>query len=337
MGFFAEFSRWLNTMLSTYIGDNTARIAAILEPAIVSLAVLYVAVWGYLQLMGKVEEPFLEGVKRLMTLAVILGVSLQLWLFNSLIVDTFFNAPAELAAGIVGAPDSVSTVDQLLFDGDDAGRLLMEKGGIFDGNFSFYLAGAAVYLIVGLTAVYTMFLLALSKIALSVLIALGPLFFACLLFESTKRFFESWIAQMANYGFVTILTVLVATLMMQVVSAAARQAVAVGGGIQFANAVQVCIAAALTFLIMKQVPPMAAGLASGIALSSFGAVSSAISWGLSRARGTGKQAGQFSRGLLMDRETTRWDSLSRKAGYHAQRGIRRLARRDHSIRRARPA
>ena len=337
MGFFAEFNQWLNSMLATYIGDNTARIAAILEPAIVSLGVLYVAIWGYLQLGGKVEEPFIDGVKRLITLAIILGVSLQLWLYNTLIVDTFFNAPAQLAAGIVGARDSVGTVDQILFDGDDAGRLLFEKGGIFEGNFSYYLAGAAVYLIVGLTAVYTMFLLALSKIALSVLIALGPLFFSFLFFETTKRFFEAWIAQLANYGFVTILTSLAAALMMQVVSAAAQQAAAAGGGIQIGQAVQVCIAAALTFLIMKQVPPMAAGLASGIALSSFGAVSSALSWGLNRARGAGKSAGQFSRGLLMDRETTRWDSLSRKLGYQTQRGIRRLARRDHAIRRTRSA
>jgi type IV secretion system protein VirB6 len=337
MGFFTEFNQWLNTQLATYIADNTARIANLLQPAIMALGVLYVAVWGYLQLMGKVEEPFLEGAKRLMTLGVILGISLHLWLFNTVIVDTFFNAPTQLAAGIIGANNSVSTVDAILFDGDDAGRLLMQKGGLFEGNFGFYLAGAAVYLIVGLTAVYTMFLLALSKIALSVLIALGPLFIALLLFESTKRFFESWLAQLANYGFVTILTVLVATLMMQVVTAAAQQAAATGGSIQIGNAVQVCIASALTFLIMKQVPPMAAGLASGIALSSFGAVSSALSWGLNRARGTGRHIGQFSRGLMLDRETTRWDSLSRKAGYQAQRGVRRLTRRDHSMARTRPA
>lgn len=337
MGFFGEFDLWLTTLLATYIGDNTARIATLLEPAIVALGILYIAIWGYLQLAGKVDEPFIVGVKRLVTLAVILGVSLQLWLFNSLIVDTFFSAPSALAAGILGAYEPVGIVDEILLDGDDAGGLLMEKGGIFDGDFSFYLAGLAVYLIVGLTAVYTMFLLALSKIALSVLIALGPLFIALLLFETSKRFFESWIAQMANYGFVTILAVLVAAVMLQVVSAAAEQAAGAGGEITIGHAVQVCIAAALTFLIMKQVPPMAAGLASGIALSSFGAVSAAIAWGLGRVRGSGRQLGQFSRGLVMDRETTRWDSLSRKLGFRAQQGLRRLARRDHSIRRARPA
>lgn len=81
-----------------------------------------------------------------------------------------------------------------------------------------------MYLIVDLTAVYTIFLLALSRIALSVLLALGPLFLALLMFETTKRFFESWIAQMANYAFITILTVMVAALMLTLVSTAAAQA-----------------------------------------------------------------------------------------------------------------
>jgi len=255
-----------------------------------------------------------------------------IWLYNTVIVDTFFNAPNAVAAGIVGAPTSAAVVDQVFFEGSDAASMLLQKGGILNGEMSFYLAGFAVYLIVGLVAIYTEFLLALSKIALSILIALGPLFIGLLFFESTKRFMGAWIAQLANYAFVTILTVLVAALMMQVVTAAAAKAAAAGGTITIGNAAQVCVAAGLTFLIMKQVPSIAAGLASGVALSSFGAVSSTLAWGLGRARATGRHIGQFTRGLTLDRETTRWDSLSRKAGFYTQRGVRALARRDNTIR-----
>src|ERR1700685_4286558 len=98
MGFFAEFNAWLNALLAGYIGDKTTLIATTLEPAMVTLAVVYVMVWGYLQLTGAIEEPFIGGVKRIMTLAVILGCALHLWLYNSLIVDTFFNAPAQIGA-----------------------------------------------------------------------------------------------------------------------------------------------------------------------------------------------------------------------------------------------
>jgi type IV secretion system protein VirB6 len=332
VGFFAEFNTWLNGILTGYIGDKTAAIAAALEPAIVTLGIVYVMVWGYLQLTGQIEEPFIGGVKRIIALAVIFGCALELWLYNSLIVDTFFNAPAELGAVVVGAFDPVGIVDQIIFEGGDAANLLLEKGGLLNGNFAYYLAGFAVYLIVVLTAVYTMFLLALSRIALSVLLALGPLFIALLLFETSKRFFEAWLAQLANYAFITLLTVLVAALMLHVVTVSAQQAVSEGGSIQIANAARVCMAAGLTFLVMRQVMPMAAGLASGLALSSFGVVSAALAWGFGGAL---RGSGQFGRGLL-DRTSNRWDPLSRQAGYQLRRGLVSVAsgRRTNQIKRS---
>jgi type IV secretion system protein VirB6 len=319
MGFFATFSAWLNGILANYIGANTARIAGVLEPAVLTLAVVYVMVWGYLQLTGKIEEPFVTGLKRIILLVVILGGALHLWLYNTLIVDTFFNAPAQLAAAVIGAFDPVGIVDQIIFEGGDAASLLIQKGGIFHGDFAYYLAGFAVYLIVGLTAIYAMFLLALSKIALSILLALGPLFIGLLFFETTKRFFEAWIAQLANYALVTILTALAAALMMGIVSSAAQQAAAQGGGIAIADAVRVCMAAGLAFLVMRQVMPMAAGLASGLALSSFGVISTALAWGFAGAARAGTRA-------------TR--SGARYLGRAANAGAERLARgwRENTIR-----
>ena len=98
MGFFATFWAWLNGQLATYIGDNTARLASVLEPAIVTLATVYVMAWGYLHLTGKVDESVLTGLKRILVMVLILGVGLRMWLYNTLIVDTFYHAPAQLAA-----------------------------------------------------------------------------------------------------------------------------------------------------------------------------------------------------------------------------------------------
>ena len=333
MGFFAEFNAWLNALLAGYIGDAVARIAAALEPAIVTLGILYVMVWGYLQLTGSIEEPFIHGVKRIVTLAVILGCALNLWLYNEVIVDTFFTAPAQLGAVIVGAFDPVGIIDQIIFEGGDAANLLLQQGGLLDGNFAYYLAGIGVYLIVGLTAIYTIFLLALSRIALSVLLALGPLFIALLLFNTTKRFFEAWLAQLANYAFIAILAVLIAALMLRVVTVAAQQAVSEGGSIDIASAVRVCMAAGLTFLVMRQVMPMAAGLASGLALSSFGVVSAALMWGLGSAM---RGSGQFARGLT-DSTTNPRDPLTRMAGQQVRAGVMRLASlrsRENAVRRS---
>ena len=94
MGFFATFSTWLDGMLLNYIGTNTAKIATLLGPAILTFAIGYVMIWGYLQLTGKIEEPVVAGLKRIILLVVILGGALNLWLYNNLIVDTVFRSPA---------------------------------------------------------------------------------------------------------------------------------------------------------------------------------------------------------------------------------------------------
>ena len=54
MGFFATFWSWLNGQLAAYIGDNTSRLAGAMEPAVLTLATIYVMAWGYLHLTGKI-------------------------------------------------------------------------------------------------------------------------------------------------------------------------------------------------------------------------------------------------------------------------------------------
>ncbi|MFL6605774.1 MAG: type IV secretion system protein [Steroidobacteraceae bacterium] len=314
MEFFTPFYTWLNGLLARYVQDNFVQIAEALQPAIVTLGILYVLIWGLLQIFGRIEEPVMEGLKRIAVLALVFGIGLHMWLYGDVIVDTFFTAPAQLGRAIIGAYEPVGVVQTIMDQGSDTAELLLKKGGLLDGNFAFYISGVAVYLFVGVTAVYTMFLLALSRIALAILLALGPLFIALMFFNTTRRFVEAWIAQLANFAFIAILVVLVAALMLVVVGTATTAATARGGLIEIVDAVRVCLAAGLTLLVMRQVPSMAAGLASGIALSSFGVVSGI-------AQGSLRHLGQFARGLA-DKETSRWDSLSRKGGYYAGKAAR---------------
>jgi type IV secretion system protein VirB6 len=277
MDFFQTFWTWLNGELASYIGENTARVASILEPAIVTLGTVYVMIWGYLQLTGRIEEPFAAGVKRIVILAVVFGVGLHLWLYNTLLVDTFYNAPTEFAAAVVGASDPVRTIDAIWNAGGAVADQLYRDGSGFNAShFGYMLAGVVVWLLVGILCVYTMFLLALSSVALSVLLALGPLFVAFLLFDATRRFFEAWLAQLANYALITILTVMVSVLMLHLVQSYAQQTEALGTAIRTVDAINMLLATVLVFLFVRQVMPIAAGLAGGVALNSFGSVGRAM-------------------------------------------------------------
>jgi type IV secretion system protein VirB6 len=68
---------------------------------------------------------------------------------------------------------------------------------------------------------------------------------------------------------------------------------------------------------MRQVMPIAAGLAGGIALSTSNAFSRTLMWGLG-------VAGASSRGALdaaTGQGTTRWDPMARKLGYYPTRAV----------------
>ncbi|HEX3951875.1 MAG TPA: type IV secretion system protein [Steroidobacteraceae bacterium] len=293
MGFFATFWSWLNAQLAAYIGDNTSRLAGVLEPTVLTLATIYVMSWGYLHLTGKITEPFVTGLKRVALIALILGVGLRLWLYNTLIVDTFYNAPVQLAAAMVGANDPVATIDAIWNSGGAVADNLWDKA-VSWTDVGFYFAGGVVWCLMGVLCVYAMFLIALSSIALAVLLALGPLFFALLFFDATRRFFSAWIAQLANYALITVLTVMVAALLLRIVQSFAAQTAARGTAILTVDVLNMMLVALLVFLVLRQVMPIASGLAGGAALNSFGLTSRGFSWATRGAAALAKPAVGFS-------------------------------------------
>lgn len=304
MGFFQTFWSWLSAQLAGYIGDNTAQVAAALEPAVVTLAVLYVMGWGYLHLIGRIEEPFATGLKRIVLLAVILAVALRLWLYNAVIVDTFYNAPAQLAAAVIGGSDPVGTIDAIWDRGGAVASQLWTKGGVT--GWGYYLMGAVVWLLVGLLCVYAMFLIALSSIASSLLLAIGPLFVVMLLFDRTRRLFDAWVAQLANYALITILTVMSAALLLRVVQSYAAQTAARGAALLTVDALDMMLIAMLVFLLLRQIMPIASSLAGGLSLTSMGLLSRTIgrtgAYGHTAGWLAAKSAGGWGLGLLRGRE-----------------------------------
>ena len=302
MGFFATFWTWLNTQLTGYIGDNTARLSSTLEPAIMTLATLYIMVWGYLHLTGQIEEPFVAGLKRILTVAVVLGVCLRLWLYNEIIVNTFYEAPAQLAAEVIGAADPVHTLDAIWERGGAVAGFLWNDGGYFTDP-GFRIAAAVVWVLVGLLCIYTMFLIALSRIALSILLALGPFFMVMLLFQNTRRLFDAWLAQLANYALITVLTIMAAALLLQIVESYVAQTAALGAALTTVDALNMVLVSVLVFLFMRQVMPIASGLAGGAAFSTFGTVSRAVHWS---ARAGVDAAGKVRRQVRSTLAFVRW-------------------------------
>ena len=81
---------------------------------------------------------------------------------------------------------------------------------------------------------------------------------------------------MANYALITILTVMIAALLLHIVQSYAEQTAARGTAILTVDALNMVLMAMLVFLVMRQVMPIASGLVGGASLVSYGVVSRSV-------------------------------------------------------------
>ena len=174
MGFFATFWAGSTANWPPTLATIPRVWRRVLEPAVVTLAThLCDGVGLSASHRANRRSRSIAGLKRIAMMALILGVGLRLWLYNTVIVDTFYNAPAQLAAAMVGASDPVGTIDAIWNSGGAVAGNLWDKGGCYRVISGSYLAGAVVWCLIGVLCVYAMFLIALSSIALAVLLAFG--------------------------------------------------------------------------------------------------------------------------------------------------------------------
>jgi len=188
-------------------------------------------------------------------IALILGVGLRLWLYNTVIVDTFYTAPAQLAAAVVGASDPGGDHRCHLGQRRHGGRKSVAKRRLAVGRL-WLLPGRRRGVVshrraVRLCDVPDRLVEHRARRAAGA----GPLFIALLFFDATRRFFTAWIAQLANYGLITILTVMVAALLLKIVQSYAAQTAARGAAILTVDALNMMLIALLVFLVLRQVMP----------------------------------------------------------------------------------
>jgi len=102
-----------------------------------------------------------------------------------------------------------------------------------------------------------------AKIALAIIIALGPIFIALALFEPTRRFFHGWLGQVFNYiilmGVIIAITTLISDLGSIAIAAAESKADVTIGAVLFA------VYLFLGTIFFFQAPAIATGIAGGAA------------------------------------------------------------------------
>jgi type IV secretion system protein VirB6 len=266
---------YINAVCESYVSENVATVARVVGPFLTAMLGTYVALWGFASVRGLIKEPINDFISRIVKLVVILGVGYNLANYNILITNTFLHGPDEFVRGLAkssGATDVVHALDAMMGRGADLAGRFWAKAGVIDGDFGMYLVAGVVMGMTIVVTAYSFFLMAMAKVMLTAIICLGPVFFIGLLFEATAGFFNSWLRQLANYFLVPVLVVMVNLLILTLFSRAADAAsgTAMTSTTEVTQVFPFLAMGCVCLLALASVLSVAAGLAGGVSLSSFG-------------------------------------------------------------------
>jgi len=255
--------------LDQFLNQGADRVGAAVSGPLHAALVLYVLLYGFAILRGAIAEPMMDFAIRSVKLALIVMLATTS-AYGEWVTQPLFHAlPDALARAIAGTPsgDPGAAFDQFFGRAAYLGQKTAKQATPM--NWIPLLVSGAVFVIGALAAALGFGIAVLAKVALALLVALGPAFVACALFEATRRFFFGWLGQAVNY---LVLFALVIAIFQLVLAVVGDQWGRIDGQDPVVGAlmfIALCLLGAIFFL---QTPTIAAGIAGGASagLADFG-------------------------------------------------------------------
>lgn len=274
---FAPAYSFIDARLDVFLNERAGSVIAAVASPLRAALVLYVLLYGFAILRGAISEPILDFAVRSLKLGLVFMLATTVAYSSYVTTPLFHTLPETLTQAISGSatPDVGSAFDQFFGRAAYLGQKIGQTGSPID--FAPWIMAALVYVVGALAAALGFGVVMVAKVALALLVALGPIFIACALFDASRRFFFGWLAQAVNY---VVLFALIITVFQLILSLLAQQWSGIDGQDPMAGGmlfIALCILGAIFFL---QTPAIAAGIAGGASVGLADFANAAVSRGL---------------------------------------------------------
>jgi len=280
--------------LENFISSGTSNIANWVSGPLTAALTLYVVLYGYLVLRGSVQEPIIEFAFRAMKLAIIVMLVRNASDYQIYVTDLFFETlPREISQALnSGTAPSASTFDSLLDKGQKCAREIWSRASwpvdIVTGVGGMMVIGAS-FIVAAIGYIVSLY----ARLALAIILAIGPIFIALAMFQSTRRFTESWIGQLANFVILQVLVVAIGSLLITCIDMTFTAIESYTDVLM--RPVALCAICLAALYVFYQLPGIASALAAGGASLTYGygaardAHESTLAWAASHtARAVGR-------------------------------------------------
>ena len=255
--------------LEMFVSEGSSNMAEWIAGPLTAAVTLYVIIYGYLILRGSIHDPVMEFAFRAIKLAIIVMLVKNAGQYQTYVTNIFFDVlPREIAQALnTGTAPSASTFDSLLDKGQESASSIWKHSSwpvdIVTGAAGMMVIGVS-FLVAGIGYVVSLY----ARLALAIILAIGPIFIALAMFQSTRRFTEAWIGQLANFVVLQVLVVAVGALLISCLDSTFTAIDAYTDILMRPTALGAIGIAAL--YVFYQLPSIASALASGGASWAYG-------------------------------------------------------------------
>ena len=174
---------------------------------------LYIAIFGFLLLTGRTNIGVRALVPRMMTLGLVLTFATSWMAYQSVVWNLAVATPDYLAGILTGTRGSATDVFAQKID--VVFMAIQEASGGGNEDFSAFSPQGMMWLGAMLFMLGTIGLLVTTKIALGVLVALGPIFVVMALFNGTRGLFGGWVKGVVMCALAPLFAVLGGSIMLE--------------------------------------------------------------------------------------------------------------------------
>lgn len=234
------------------------------------LLTIFVAFLGYGLITGRLRIGLSSLAPRIFTLVAVVTFATSWIAFQSVFWNLTVGGPDEIAGALMGSQGSATTIfaDKLdvvmysLMEASGGDGAAAETTSIFSPPGLLWAGGTMLLL-------GTVGVLATCKIALAVLLALGPIFIVMALFKPTRGLFTGWLKAAVLMALAPLFAVLGGTLMLELATPVLSSMMATPGEIDVRPAMAFFMIGAVHLALMSMVMKVTSTMVAGWSVFGF--------------------------------------------------------------------
>jgi type IV secretion system protein VirB6 len=241
---------------------------ALLGQALTLALTLYIAFYAIGLLTGRTSLSVSSLTPRMMTLGIALTFATSWVAYQSVIWNILVGAPDQIASLLIGSQGSATSLfadrlDMIFGVVAQAAALTEANTAALPQSTSLASGPDLLWLSALLLLLGTVGVLLVARIALAAMLALGPIFIICGLFEGSRGLFEGWLKAAVLFALTPLLAVLIGGATIAMLSPMLDSLAAAGGQVPLRLTTTLFLAAAvycaLMVLCLKIAGTMVAG------------------------------------------------------------------------------